>query len=59
MPKKMSEFQKKVLRDFDSTRGKKKNYTKPNPSAIKTGAARKRVEDIMEAKAFAEAFDLL
>ena len=59
MPKKLNNFQQKILRDFDSTRGKKKNYTKPNPSAIKTGAARKRVEDIMEAKAFAEAFDLL
>lgn len=58
MAKKLNEHQNKLFKNYDFT-AQPRNYMKANKSAIKTGMARKRVEELMDKKAFEKQFYLL
>ena len=58
MRKKLSEHQAKILRTYDANAIPKK-HSKANKTAVKLGIARKRIEDIMEARALKDEVDFL
>jgi len=58
MRKKLNEHQEKILRVYD-TNAIPKKYSKANKTAVKLGIARKRIEDIMDARALKTEVDFL